>query len=83
MGFSRLGGVPPQQDEPMSQNPTSKSVPCPHWSEPVTTHRNPVPTVDIIIECETLDGERGILLIERADEPGALFFCRCKVKTTR
>ena len=53
----------------MSQSPTSKSVPCPHCGEPVTTYRNPVPTVDVIIECETPDGDRGILLIERANEP--------------
>jgi 8-oxo-dGTP diphosphatase len=53
----------------MSQSPTSKSVPCPNCGEPVTTYRNPVPTVDIIIECETPDGDRGILLIERANEP--------------
>ncbi len=62
----------------MSQSPTSKSVPFPHCGEPVTTHRNPVPTVDIIIECETLDGERGILLIERAREPGPCFFADAK-----
>ena len=53
----------------MSQSPTSKSVPCPNCGEPVTTYRNPVPTVDVIIECETPDGGRGILLIERANEP--------------
>ncbi len=53
----------------MSQSPTSKSVPCPNCGEPVTTYRNPVPTVDVIIECETPDGDRGILLIERANEP--------------
>lgn len=53
----------------MSQSPTSKSVSCPNCGEPVTTYRNPVPTVDVIIECETPDGERGILLIERANEP--------------
>ncbi len=53
----------------MSQSPTSKSVSCPNCGEPVTTYRNPVPTVDVIIECETPDGGRGILLIERANEP--------------
>jgi 8-oxo-dGTP diphosphatase len=31
--------------------------------------RNPVPTVDIIIEIEREDGERGIVLIERKNPP--------------
>jgi ADP-ribose pyrophosphatase YjhB (NUDIX family) len=33
------------------------------------THRNPVPTVDIIIETEKKDGARGIVLIKRKNPP--------------
>lgn len=32
-------------------------------------HRNPVPTVDIIIEISRYDGQRGIVLIERKNPP--------------
>ncbi len=32
-------------------------------------HRNPVPTVDVIIEIEREDGEQGIVLIERKNPP--------------
>ncbi|MBI4377553.1 MAG: NUDIX hydrolase [Nitrospinae bacterium] len=32
-------------------------------------YRNPFPTVDIIIECETPVGEKGIILIFRKKEP--------------
>lgn len=32
-------------------------------------HRNPVPTVDIIIEIEREDGRRGIVLIKRKNPP--------------
>ncbi len=32
-------------------------------------HRNPVPTVDVIIEIERENGERGIVLIERKNPP--------------
>ena len=53
----------------MSDATEKKTSPCPHCGGPVTTYINPVPTVDIIIECETPGGERGILLIERKGEP--------------
>ena len=59
----------PTKDEPVSQGASSKTAPCPNCGQPVTTYRNPIPTVDIIIECETSGGERGIILIERANEP--------------
>ena len=39
-------------------------IACPRCGEQVKTYRNPVPTVDIIIE---IDG--GIVLIERRNEP--------------
>jgi ADP-ribose pyrophosphatase YjhB (NUDIX family) len=32
-------------------------------------HRNPVPTVDIIIEIEREDGQQGIVLIKRKNPP--------------
>ena len=38
---------------------------CPHCQEPISVYRNPVPTVDIIIEVE----DRGIVLIERRNPP--------------
>ncbi len=38
---------------------------CPRCGEEIETYRNPIPTVDIIIE---LDG-RGIVLIKRKNEP--------------
>ena len=43
---------------------TSRTLSCPHCSQPVATYTNPLPTVDIIIEA----GE-GIVLIERGDPP--------------
>ncbi len=53
----------------MSASADVKTVSCPSCGEPVTTYRNPVPTVDIIIECETPGGQRGICLIQRKKEP--------------
>jgi len=38
---------------------------CPHCGRLVYRHRNPIPTVDIIIEVD----DRGIILIKRAKEP--------------
>ncbi|MDH3803278.1 MAG: NUDIX hydrolase, partial [Deltaproteobacteria bacterium] len=38
---------------------------CPHCGELVAKYRNPLPTVDIIIELE----DKGIVLIRRAKEP--------------
>ncbi len=40
-------------------------VTCPHCGGLVHTHKNPYPTVDIIIELE----DEGIVLIQRAKEP--------------
>lgn len=40
------------------------SLSCPNCGESVKSYRNPLPTVDIIIETET-----GIVLIERKNEP--------------
>jgi 8-oxo-dGTP diphosphatase len=38
---------------------------CPRCGYVTSRHRNPVPTVDIIIECQ----DRGLVLIERANPP--------------
>ena len=38
---------------------------CPRCGYVTTRHRNPVPTVDIIIECQ----DQGLVLIERANPP--------------
>ncbi len=35
----------------------------------MTKHRNPVPTVDIIIEVQREDGKKGIVLIKRKNPP--------------
>lgn len=40
-------------------------IQCPNCSAPVTMYRNPAPTVDIVI----YDPKKGIVLIERANEP--------------
>lgn len=42
---------------------------CPTCGAEVEKFRNPFPTVDIIIDCTTPDGRRGIVLIQRANEP--------------
>ena len=42
-----------------------KGLACPHCGELVSKYRNPLPTVDIIIELE----DKGIVLIHRAKEP--------------
>ncbi|MBF0530372.1 MAG: NUDIX hydrolase [Deltaproteobacteria bacterium] len=41
---------------------------CPHCGQIVSLYRNPIPTVDVIIETEA-DGRRGIVLIERKNIP--------------
>ena len=43
----------------------TEGVTCPDCGALVTTYRNPIPTVDIIIELE----DDGIVLIRRAKEP--------------
>ncbi len=42
-----------------------KTIPCPRCHFEVEVYRNPIPTVDIIIELE----DRGILLIKRKNPP--------------
>ena len=42
---------------------------CPACGADLGTPRNPFPTVDIIIECETEQGEKGIVLINRKNPP--------------
>jgi ADP-ribose pyrophosphatase YjhB (NUDIX family) len=42
-----------------------KGLTCPHCGRLVYSYRNPIPTVDIIIELE----DKGIILIKRAKEP--------------
>ena len=42
----------------------NRDRPCPHCGKPVTTYRNPVPTVDIIIRVDDR-----IVLIERRNPP--------------
>ena len=43
----------------------TEGVICPNCGEVVSEYRNPLPTVDIIIELE----DKGIVLIQRAKEP--------------
>jgi 8-oxo-dGTP diphosphatase len=43
---------------------TFEHLECPHCGAPVRTYRNPIPTVDIIIEVSG-----GIVLIQRRNEP--------------
>ncbi len=49
--------------------PTYEIIKCPNCGTEIRRYKNPVPTVDIIIEVETLRGERGIVLIERKNFP--------------
>ncbi len=48
-----------------------KKVFCPQCGREVFRYENPVPTVDIIIEVESKEGDRGIVLIHRKQEPRA------------
>jgi ADP-ribose pyrophosphatase YjhB (NUDIX family) len=43
----------------------SKTIPCPHCQNEIEVYRNPIPTVDIIIEIES----KGIVLIKRKNPP--------------
>ena len=52
-----------------TENAGSAGISCPSCGAEVRAFRNPVPTVDILIDCTTPDGQRGIVLIERANEP--------------
>ncbi len=48
--------------------PTYEIIKCPDGTE-IRRYKNPVPTVDIIIEVETPDGKKGIVLIDRKNFP--------------
>jgi len=48
---------------------TEKKILCPHCGASVKSYRNPIPTVDIIIEVETEEGKKGIVLIKRKNPP--------------
>ncbi|MFP4314911.1 MAG: NUDIX domain-containing protein [Desulfovibrionales bacterium] len=41
------------------------TISCPHCKKPVTIHRNPVPTVDVLVYVP----DRGVLLVERKNPP--------------
>ncbi|MBI3091180.1 MAG: NUDIX hydrolase [Candidatus Tectomicrobia bacterium] len=45
------------------------TITCPACGAAVERFRNPIPTVDILIDCVTPEGRRGIVLIERRNEP--------------
>ena len=42
---------------------------CPQCGQVIKSFKSPMPTVDIIIECETNDGRKGIVLIYRKNPP--------------
>ncbi len=42
---------------------------CPCCGQPIPRHRNPVPTVDAVIEVPALDGTPGVVLIRRKNPP--------------
>jgi ADP-ribose pyrophosphatase YjhB (NUDIX family) len=44
-------------------------IQCPQCGTKIKQYRNPLPTVDIIIEMEAEGGETGIVLIKRKNEP--------------
>ncbi len=44
---------------------------CPHCGAEICRYSNPFPTVDLIIEVEREDGQKGIVLIFRKNEPKA------------
>ena len=47
----------------------SQPLNCPQCGYPIKKFLNPTPTVDIIIECEKENGEKGIVLIYRKNPP--------------
>ncbi len=49
--------------------PTVEIIKCPNCGTEIRRYKNPVPTVDIIIEVETPEGKTGIVLIERKNFP--------------
>ena len=48
-----------------------KQILCPQCGSEVFRYESPVPTIDIIIEVESVTGERGIVLIYRKNQPQA------------
>lgn len=48
-----------------------RPVNCPRCGHPIKKFLNPTPTVDIIIECVTEEGKRGLVLIFRKNSPRA------------
>jgi len=44
-------------------------VKCPRCGEIIPSWQNPTPTVDIVIHCHTPQGEEGLILILRKNEP--------------
>lgn len=44
-------------------------IQCPQCGTKIKQYRNPLPTVDIIIEVDVEGGETGIVLIKRKNEP--------------
>ena len=46
-----------------------KPVKCPRCGEIIPSWQNPTPTVDILIHCHTPQGEEGLILILRKNEP--------------
>ncbi|NOY78799.1 MAG: NUDIX hydrolase [Calditrichaeota bacterium] len=49
--------------------PVYEIIKCPNCGTEIRRYKNPVPTVDIIIEVDTPDGRKGIVLIERKNIP--------------
>jgi ADP-ribose pyrophosphatase YjhB (NUDIX family) len=49
--------------------PTYEIIKCPNCGTEIRRYKNPAPTVDIIIEVETPDHKKGIVLIERKNFP--------------
>lgn len=45
------------------------TITCPACGAAVEKFRNPIPTVDILIDCTTPESRRGIVLIERRNQP--------------
>ena len=46
-----------------------KHIKCPRCGEMISCWQNPTPTVDILIHCRTPNGNEGLVLILRKNEP--------------